>query len=225
MACELPPITWSILELLGQEEAAADLEIGGGIALWHYSPHRSTNAIDARWLEESEGARNAIHRTMEAVAASYSLELSHRSQPGYESWDLKKHGKAVFAFQVARKSIRVEPGKATWGHLRMESFSENLASKMNALVQRGAPRDILDVATVLKLGLASSHECWRLWKRKRQDVPLLAAQANVLKYLNALEARRPLNSITDPHERALAQESRASIRSLATLETEDAVGL
>lgn len=112
---ELSPITWSILELLGQEEASADLEIGGGIALWHYSPHRSTNDIDA------------------------------------------------------------------W--------------------------------------------CWRLWKKKCRDVPILAAQANVLEYLNALEARRPLDSIPDPHERAQAQESRASIRDLATLENEDAVGL
>ena len=57
------------------------------------------------------------------------------------------------------------------------------------------------------------------------EAPILAAQANVLKYLNALEARRPLDSITDPHERAQAEESRARIRNLATLESEDAVGL
>ena len=226
MPCELSPITWSILELLGQDDASAGLEIGGGIALWHYSPHRTTNDIDAWWLDESENARDAIDRTMATVAVNYGLELSHRRQPGYESWDLKKQGKAVFAFQVARKSGRVEaPAKTTWGHLKMESFPENLASKMNALVQRGAPRDILDVATVLKIGLASIRECWCLWKKKRPDVPTLEAQANILKYLNALDARRPLDSIADAHERAKAQESRSSIRRLATLEMEDATGL
>ncbi len=221
MGNEISSLAWLILDLLGQQEGAEDLEIGGGLALWHYSPHRSTHDIDAWWLRESEAARQAIQRTMEAVAAEQGLQLVQRQQPGYESWDLKREGKAVFAFQVARKSSRVEPpADSRWGRLKMESLRENLASKMNALVQRGAPRDILDVATVLKSGLVDASECWQLWRQRRPDLPYLLARANVLKYLNALEARKPLSSFADPVEREQAERNRSLIRALAELELE-----
>ncbi len=226
MANSLPPLARSILELLGQQEGARDLEIGGGVALWHYSPHRSTNDIDAWWLVESDRARVAIQQTMEQVSAQNGLELSHRSQSGYDSWDLKREGKTVFAFQVARKSQRVEaPGPVHWGQLRMETLRENLANKMNALIQRGAPRDIVDVAIVLKSGMLTAADCWSLLVKKRPDLSVLTAQANILKVLNALEARKPLGSIADSQERTFAAANRATIRELATMEVGDGTGL
>ena len=219
MSATLSPLVWSILENLGSQPAADEIEIGGGIALWHYSPHRQTNDIDAWWTHESAAAAAAIQQTMAAIALEEGLGLVHRSQAGYQSWDLKKAGRTIFAFQIARKATRVDPlAPAKWGSLRMETFSENLANKMTALAQRGAPRDILDVATVLKAGLISPEECWRLWQRKHPGLAVQVAQANVLKYLNALAARKPLQSILDGEQRAQASENREVIRQLATME-------
>ncbi|MCW5867845.1 MAG: nucleotidyl transferase AbiEii/AbiGii toxin family protein [Candidatus Eremiobacteraeota bacterium] len=218
----MPSLALSILHSLGQEEGAEHLEVGGGIALWHYTPHRSTNDIDAWWLQENSDSRAAIQRTMEKVSAENGLDLSSRSQAGCTSWDLKKAGKVVFAFQVAPKTARVEPpGPARWGRLRMETLAENLSNKMNALVQRGAPRDIVDVATVLRLGLFTADELWTLWQRKRPELSVALGQANILKYLNALESRRPLESIADLQERRSAEQNRATIRGLATFKVDD----
>jgi len=226
VSVSLSPLVWSILERLGSHAASSELEIGGGIALWHYIPHRQTNDIDAWWAQESPAAAAAIQETMMAAALEHDLSLLHRNQSAYQSWDLKKNGKTFFAFQIARKTNRVEPpGPAKWGSLRMETLPENLANKMSALAQRGAPRDILDIATVLKAGLISPQTCWELWQRKHPEVEVKIAQANVLKYLNALAARKPLQTIADQEQRAQASENREIIRCLASLGVQRAAGL
>lgn len=202
-----------LLTLLGEEEAAGGIEIGGGIALWHYSPHRQTNDIDARWPKENEACREAISRVVANVADRHGLEVFHRAQSGYESWDLKRSAKTVFAFQIARKSRRLEPPlPSPWGRLQMESLRENIANKMTALVQRGAPRDFLDIAAVLRKGLLAARDCWSLWQEKNPDFSVKLGRANILKYLNALEARRPLATILDDSEREQARATRELIR-------------
>jgi len=35
---------------------------------------------------------------------------------------------------------------------------------MVALVERGAPRDFLDIYTVCQAGLVTLEECWELWR-------------------------------------------------------------
>ncbi len=82
---------------------------------------------------------------------------------------------------------------------------------MNALVQRGA-RDLLDVATIIELALVTPSQLWALWRRKRPDLTVALAQANILKYLNALGSRRPLESISDFSERQLAENNRRIVR-------------
>lgn len=212
---EQSPLAVELLTVLGQSEAAPTIEIGGGIALWVYSPHRSTNDIDAWWPAESDVSRAAITSAVDQVAASHHLEVRRRVQSGYESWDLQRGGKTIFAFQIARKNRRVEPPLASpWGGLQIESLRENIANKMTALVQRGAPRDFVDVATVLRSGLLTDSECWRLWMLKNPEIPLNLAKANVLKYLGGLEARRPLSSIVQPAEAEAARSVRETIREL-----------
>lgn len=56
-------------------------------------------------------------------------------------------------------SMRVRPP------ILIETVRDNVASKMNALVDRGAPRDFLDIRAVIVKGLVSVEECWALWQR------------------------------------------------------------
>ena len=126
-----------ILNRLGRYEAASNIEIGGGICLWHYVPYRRTNDVDARWAEPDEDSLVAIESVLKNVADDNGLDLSRRTQGSYQSWDLKKQGKMVFAFQIARKIRRIEPAVVSpWGHLVVGEGAYRLAKLVR--IGRGA---------------------------------------------------------------------------------------
>jgi hypothetical protein len=50
---------------------------------------------------------------------------------------------------------------------------------------------------------------WDLYLQKRQDADLEAAKQQVLEHLERIEARRPLDSITDPEDRSYAESVRS----------------
>lgn len=213
---ELSPYTSALLELLGQEEESQRLEIGGGVALWRYLPYRFTNVLDAWWEDVDENVRACIDRSCRRLAQQRGLEYSHKGKGGYESWDFRDKEQKVFAFQLAVKSRRVEsPIASEWGFLRTESLRENMANKMCALVTRGAPRDLRDVARVLSAGLLARDELWELWQLRtgrHNDSELKEARRQVLGHLSALEGRRPLEGIEDQAARADAEQTRRLIR-------------
>lgn len=216
MGTTLSPLAVKLLDSLGASLASEALEIGGGIALWHYSPHRQTNDIDLWWSEASDLAAEAIERSVVEVAGAEGLDWMERVQQGYPSWDLKSNGKTVFAIQVAVKRVQIyAPVASRWGHLKLETLAENVANKMCALVQRAAPRDFVDIATLLKGSAISPQECWRLWQLKNPQGELKQAKVHLLKGLGGLTARRPIDSIQDLEERIRASETRDLISKLA----------
>ena len=90
----------------------------------------------------------------------------------------------------------------------IETLADNLGSKMNALVDRGSPRDFLDVRTTVGAGLISIPQCWDLWARKNPSDTVAVGRQKVLHHLNALETRRPLVSIVDDAARREAKATR-----------------
>jgi predicted amidophosphoribosyltransferase len=46
-------------------------------------------------------------------------------------------------------------------------FIDLVASKMVALVKRGAPRDFRDVFTVCTAGLTTPSDCWQWWRLRQ----------------------------------------------------------
>lgn len=87
----------------------------------------------------------------------------------------------------------------------IESFLDNIASKTVALVDRTAPRDLVDLYEGVTRGLIALEHCWDLYLRKRPDADLEAAKQQVLERLEQIETRRPLAGIADPEGRAYAQ--------------------
>jgi len=83
---------------------------------------------------------------------------------------------------------------------------------MNALVNRGAPRDLLDIKRVCDEGLIAPGICWDLWARKNAGQHIGEAKEKVLRHLCGLDARRPLQSIVDADERTAAQRTREWFR-------------
>jgi hypothetical protein len=79
---------------------------------------------------------------------------------------------------------------------------------MNALVNRGAPCDLLDIKHVADEGLLSVADSWALWAKKNPGQTIESARQKVLLTLEILEARRLLDAISDSGERARAKEVR-----------------
>jgi hypothetical protein len=85
---------------------------------------------------------------------------------------------------------------------------------MNALVQRGAPRDFTDIRQLVTTGHLTPTQCWDLWKRKNPDLNSDDAQAEVGRHLHEIELRRPLDTLTDPAQREQARQTRDWFRTV-----------
>ena len=126
------------------------------------------------------------------------------------SFELKEAGKKVFSFQISPRDIQLEPALASaWHPVQIETFRDNLGSKMSALVGRGAPRDFLDVHAVCTRGLTTIAECWQTWQCKNPGLDAVQARMTVLEHLASLESRRPLERIRAEAEKAAAAAVRA----------------
>jgi hypothetical protein len=90
----------------------------------------------------------------------------------------------------------------------IETLCDNIGSKMNALVDRGSPRDLMDVKRVVDARLLDTAQCWELWLKKNPGATPHAGKQKVLLHLASLEARRPLDAIADPADRERARRLR-----------------
>ena len=88
--------------------------------------------------------------------------------------------------------------------MQLDSFSDLLASKMTALVQRGAPRDFRDIYAICQAGLATPLQCWQLWQQRQQlagdDADFERAKVAINSHLERIEQYRPLSTIADPEQ-------------------------
>jgi hypothetical protein len=94
----------------------------------------------------------------------------------------------------------------------VDSFADLVASKMNALIERGAPRDFLDIFSVCQAGLLGIPECWTLWSKRQElsgsDQDLERARLAIQTHLERIALHRPLDQIEDTQERGKAQQVR-----------------
>lgn len=217
---EIDPLAEALLTGLESFPAARHLVLGGYFALKHYHDYRITHDVDAWWAEESresdrEQARAALNTVLESLAGKQGLTVNRRRFGDTESWELRQAGSKVFSFQVASRTLRLEPSvPSPWPPLLIETFADNVASKMNALVQRGAPRDFTDIRQLVTTGHLTPTQCWDLWKRKNPDLSSDDAHAEVGRRLHEIELRRPLDTLTDPVQREQARQTRAWFRAV-----------
>jgi len=102
----------------------------------------------------------------------------------------------VFSFQVAVRSVELSPPvRSPWGRIPIETLDDNIASKMMALVARGAPRDFVDIKEVVDAGLVSPARCWELWAAKRPGIEFDDARVRVQTHLARIEARMPIDRL------------------------------
>ena len=114
---------------------------------------------------------------------------------------------------LARRSARLQPSTPSpWEGILLDSFDDLVVSKMLALVERGAPRDFLDIYQLCNEGLVTPMRCWHLW-RKRQalaesDTDSARARLAIMTHLARIEQHRPLAQIIDDSRRDEAEQVR-----------------
>ncbi len=206
----IDPRAEKVLRLLAGKPEAGEIVLGGYFALQHYSDYRRTNDIHAWWKTRAVASSELMIRdAMQQLADEEGASLRERKFGDTVSFELVAKGRKVFSFQIAVRSISLEePAVSTWPPLLIETLNDNIASKMSALVDRGAPRDFTDVRHLVVEGLMTCQGAWELWTRKNPGGSVQAAKQKVLLHLVGLESRRPLESILDGSERERARLTR-----------------
>lgn len=203
----LNPFAGEVLQKLAGRPAAADIVLGGGVALAHYLDYRDTFDLDAWWAAgPTPAARKLLAEVMQAVANAHGLTLATRSWGETTSLELIDGQRKVFSLQIAARDRYLDaPLDAAWPPVRIETLRDNVASKMTALVERGAPRDLRDVHELCRRGLVTVAECWELYHRKHSILPSGEAATKVLHAVERLNMQRPLDTIAESSERAQAE--------------------
>jgi hypothetical protein len=193
---------------------SGELVLGGYFALRRHVDYRTTHDVDAWWKTgRTERTLERLRAVMAGVGERHGLTLSEREWGETVSFELSAEDRRVFSFQIAVRSVGLEPPlPSPWNPVLIEGLADNVGSKMNAVVNRGAPRDFLDVRELVTRGVARVEQCWDWWSRKNEGVSVDSAKAQALRHLTSLEQRRPLDAIADPEARVEAAAARSWIR-------------
>jgi hypothetical protein len=206
---QLSPYAEVVLRALAAAGLGHKISLGGALGLQHYCEYRATNDIDAWWEPTATGEeREAVLRVAEQAMRSFG-STGLRRWGDVSSVELKVEGKIVFSFQVAIRSAQLEPTTTLpWVDVALDSLPDLVASKMVALVERGAPRDFRDVYAICQEERMSVGECWRLWKERQgragSDPDPYRARLAIETHLSRIAQHRPLDTIADPEQRASA---------------------
>lgn len=211
---KLCPYARDVLEHLAGHPAASAIVLGGGVALAHYLEYRDTFDLDAWWANGPTKAANALlDDAMRAVARKHGLSLAQRTWGDTMSLELLDGQRKVFSLQIASRDRYLDtPIDAAWLPLRIETLRDNVASKMTALVERGAPRDLRDVYELCRSGLVSVDECWGLYREKHPEKTVADGAAKVLHSVERLDMQRPLDTIQSETDRRSADAVRKWFR-------------
>lgn len=205
------------LRALAAQGLGDRLSLGGAFGLLHYLDYRPTHDVDAWW--EPSATENDRRRVIEVVEGALRPfgPVQRRTWGDVVSVELVHEGKVVFGFQIARRSAQLATSElAPWVEVLLDSFSDLVASKMVALVERGAPRDYRDIYALCQQGLTTPSKCWELWRRRQElaasDTRGERARLAVETHLERIAQHRPLQQIVDPDDRVAAEQVRTWFR-------------
>jgi len=213
----LPDLAAICLQTLVEQDLAHALSIGGALGLLHYLDYRSTNDVEAWWAPDTDAAtHSAVIRLLEAALQPFG-EVRTRAWGDVVSIELKEEGRKVFSVQIAHRATQLEPSQtAAWVAVPLDSLSDLLASKMAALVERGAPRDFRDIYAVCEADLVTPTEIWALWRQRQLavggDLDNCRAQLAISTHLARITQHRPLDQIADVEARVAAARVREWFR-------------
>jgi len=199
------------LEALKDSQLGQFITIGGAVGLAFYHDFRTTKDVDAWWTSEAtEKSKQSVISLLEKTLARFG-EVKIRRFGDVVSLDLHQSGKITFNIQIANRSALLRPPlKSPWPPVTLDSIEDLVASKMTALIERGAPRDFLDIYEICRQNIMTISRCWELWCEREQkrgiyNVDPETGREAVLLHLSRIERIRPFEKIIDISERNQAQ--------------------
>lgn len=201
------------LKALVQAGLMERIALGGALGLFHYLDYRLTHDVDAWWAEHlSESQKQEVLDAVKGALASFG-KVELRRWGDVSSIALLQDNKVIFSFQIAQRSVRLEtPVSAGWINIPLDSLADLIASKMVALIERGAPRDFLDIYMLCQSELVTPVECWALWHTRQvladSDTDGARARLAIETHLERIIQHRPLETIHDAQQQAQAQQVR-----------------
>jgi hypothetical protein len=201
------------LQALADQGLGSTISLGGAFGLLHYLDYRPTHDVDAWWVASATAdEQEAVLRTIEGALQAFG-KVQRRAWGDVVSIELVRDDSTVFGFQIARRSARLQPPAPTpWVEVLLDSFPDLVASKMVALVERGAPRDFRDIYTVCQTELTTPAQCWKWWQERQRlagsDASPSRASLAVQTHLARIAQHRPLERITDATQQTQAKKVR-----------------
>jgi hypothetical protein len=195
------------LEALKNLPLGKFISLGGAVGLSLYHEYRTTKDVDAWWnpvVAESE--KQLVIDLLKTTLSEFG-DVTVRRFGDVVSIDLRQGGKVVFNFQIANRSALLRSTVSSpWHPVALDSMEDLVASKMSALVERGAPRDFLDIYEICTHDLVTISECWAFWKEREAKRGVAEQDKKVgceavLLHLSRIERTRPLENIDDTNER------------------------
>jgi len=210
----LPEYGQACLQALAERGLGAKISLGGALGLLHYLDYRPTHDVDAWWTDSATvDDQRQVVEVVETVLRAFG-PVKTRAWGDVVSVELQRDERTIFSFQIARRSAQLEPAvPAPWTSVLLDSFADLVASKMVALVERGAPRDFRDIYAVCQAGLITPPECWDVWRRRQHmagsDADADRARLALETHLARIAQHRRLEQIADPQQRSEAERVRA----------------
>jgi hypothetical protein len=201
------------LKNLSAHNLGNHLSLGGAFGLLHYLDYRATYDVDAWWAPNVSAVdQEAVLSVVENTLSQFGL-VRKRAWGDVVSVELQQNQQTVFSFQIAHRSAQLQPSvNAEWTNVLLDSLTDLVASKMVALVERGAPRDFRDIFQVCQEKLTTPVQCWQWWEQRQllagSDTDHYRARLAVETHLARIEQHRPLDNIGDPQQRDTAQQVR-----------------
>lgn len=205
------------LQAISESGYTDRISLGGTVGLMHYHEYRQTHDVDACWLPTtSQQERKEVVEVLEATLRPFG-NVQTRRWGDVTSIELQDSKRTVFSFQIAERSIQLEPLELSpWTGILLDSLEDLVASKMVALVERGAPRDFRDIYELCQTELTNIEECWQLWSKRQtlagSDADLERARLAIQLHLERIEKHRPIASINNPDDRLNAERVRLWFR-------------
>jgi len=212
---QIPPFAEACLEAIAAEGLSQYVSLGGAFALAFYLDYRETHDLDAWWVPSAGEDERGRLISCVANALRRFGEVDRRCWGDVAAIDLKRDGRTVFSFQVAERSVQLEESQVAplQGSFLIDSLADLIASKMVALIERGAPRDFRDIHALCEAGLSAPNACWELWKKRcdRSGLDSSPSRARLAleTHLERIELQRPLSGIAE----SAGRERAAAVRS------------
>jgi hypothetical protein len=210
----IPAYAETCLQALVASGLNDKISLGSAFGLLHYLDYRATHDVDASW--DASATRQEQDQVIAAIEGALNAygQVRKRAWGDVVSVELVQSEKTVFSFQIAQRSDQLQPsGSATWIDVALDSFPDLVASKMVALIERGAPRDFRDIFALCNTGLTTPKECWNVWRKRQElagsDSDTRRAKLAIETHVARIALHRPLDAIPDSDQKEEAEQVRA----------------